>query len=125
MNNTRIINIFNSENSNIAYIKTQHCQIMTAIVYIILKLKSMIKKPIKANHAFFAVVTFSKITSFVCINSIVIEHLQYLAVKNIFIETLKQPFADPLQNRCSQQFRKFHWKIPALESLFNKLYATY
>ena len=52
MNNTRIINIFNSNNSNIAYNKTQNRQIMTTIVYIILKFESMIKKPIMANiHA--------------------------------------------------------------------------
>ena len=34
MNNTTVINMFNSDNSNIAYIKTQHRQIM-AIIYIL------------------------------------------------------------------------------------------
>ena len=33
----------------------------------------------------------------------------------------KQPFADVIQNRCSQKFRKFHRKTPALKSLFNKV----
>ena len=49
--NTTIINIFNSDNSNIAYIKTQHCHIMTIITYIILKFESMIKKPIVTNDS--------------------------------------------------------------------------
>ena len=75
MNNTTIINIFNSNNSNTAYIKTQHCQIRTTIAYRILKIESMIKKPIMANHVFFAAVTFSKINSFAYINSFVIQHL--------------------------------------------------
>ena len=64
MNNTTIITIFNSDNSNIAYIKTQHFQIMTTITYIILKVESMIKKLIVENHTFFAIVTLSKINSF-------------------------------------------------------------
>ena len=41
MNNTTIINIFNSDNSNIAYI---NAQIMTIMTYKILKFKSVIKK---------------------------------------------------------------------------------
>ena len=48
MNNTAIINIFNNDNSNIASINT-------------LKFEYVIKKPIMANHTFFATVTFSKI----------------------------------------------------------------
>ena len=32
----------------------------------------------------------------------------------------KQPFADVIQNRFSQKFRKLHWKRRGLESLFNK-----
>ena len=45
MNNTTVIKTLNSDNnSNIAYIKTQHCQIMTAITYKILKFETMIKK---------------------------------------------------------------------------------
>ena len=75
MNNTTVINILNSDNSNIAFMKTQNCKIMTTIVNIILKFESMIKKPLIANHAFFAVVTFSKINSFAHINSIVIQRL--------------------------------------------------
>ena len=30
-------------------------------------------------------------------------------------------FADVPQNRCSSKLRKFHKKIPVLESLFNKV----
>ena len=37
---------------------------MPTIAYRILKFESMIKKGIVANHAFFAVVTFSKFNSF-------------------------------------------------------------
>ena len=33
----------------------------------------------------------------------------------------KQPFADNLQNRCSQKFPKLHTKALVLESLFKKL----
>ena len=61
-----IMNIFNSDNSNIAY---------SNIANRILKFKPMIKKPIMTNHTFFAVVTFSKISSFADINSIVIQCL--------------------------------------------------
>ena len=75
MNNTTIVNILNSDNSNIADIKTKHCQIMTSIAYRILKFESMIKKPIVTNHASFTFITFSRINSFVYISSIVIEHL--------------------------------------------------
>ena len=45
MNNTTVIKALNSDNnSNIAYIKTQHCQIMATIAYKILKFETMIKK---------------------------------------------------------------------------------
>ena len=66
------MNIFNSDNCSIAYINinAQQCQIMTSMTYIILKVESMIKKPIVANHRFFAVLTFSKINFFVYINFI-------------------------------------------------------
>ena len=33
----------------------------------------------------------------------------------------KQPFADVLQNKCSEIFCKIHRKVPMLESLFNKV----
>ena len=52
INNTTIINHFNSDNSYIIKIKTEHCQIMTTITNIILKFKPMTKKPIVANHTF-------------------------------------------------------------------------
>ena len=38
---------------------------------------------------------------------------------NIFIQ--KQSFADVLQNRYSEKFRRFHRKAPALEYVFNKV----
>ena len=75
LSNKLITNSFKSDNNNIAYIKTQRCQIMTTITYIILKFESVIKKPIVANHVFFAVVTFNKINYFASINSMVIQHL--------------------------------------------------
>ena len=51
MNNTTLKNICDSDNINIAYIKTQHCQTMVIIAYRILKFESMNKKSIVANHA--------------------------------------------------------------------------
>ena len=48
---------------------------MTIIAYRSLKFEPMIKKETVANHAFFAVVTFSKISYFAYINSIIIQHL--------------------------------------------------
>ena len=82
MNNTTIINIFNHDNT-ISIVLTLN---MTTITYVILKDESMIKKPIVANHAFFAAVTFSNINSFPYINSIVIQYLEYLIFKIIFIK---------------------------------------
>ena len=70
-----MIKIFNSDNSDIGYIKTQHCQIMTAITCIILKFESMTKKPIMENPTLFTFVAFGKINSFAYISSIVIQHL--------------------------------------------------
>ena len=64
MNNTTIINTFNSDNNNITCIKIQHRKIMANIRYKILKFELMIKKPIVANHTFITVVTFSRINSF-------------------------------------------------------------
>ena len=34
-----LINLFNSDNSNIAYTKKQHCQVLIIITYMILKIK--------------------------------------------------------------------------------------
>ena len=45
MNNTTIINTFNSDNFNNANIKTQYCQIMATINNIFFKFKLMTKKP--------------------------------------------------------------------------------
>ena len=64
MNNTIIINIFNSDNSNISKIKTQHHQIMTTITDRILKFKPMIKTSVVANYTSFTAITFSNISSF-------------------------------------------------------------
>ena len=61
MNCFRFINIFNNDNSNNAYIKAQHYQIMSFITYMILKFESMIEKAIVTNHAFSIFTTFSKI----------------------------------------------------------------
>ena len=54
----------------------QHHQIMVTIINKILKFKTVIKKPILANYAFFTVITFSNINPFAYISSIVIQHLQ-------------------------------------------------
>ena len=43
MRNTKKINTFNNDNSNIAHIKTQHYQIMTAITNGVSKFEVMIK----------------------------------------------------------------------------------
>ena len=75
MGNRTTINIFNSDKSNIAYIKTLHCQIMTTIAYRILEFESMIKKEVVTNHVLFAFVTFSDISSSAYINSTIIQHL--------------------------------------------------
>ena len=58
MNNTTRINAFNSDNSNITYIKTQHRQIMTAITDRILKFQPIIKKPIVVTNPTFLAVIF-------------------------------------------------------------------
>ena len=75
MNNTTISNAFNGDNSNIAFIKTQCCQIMAIMAYRILKFEPMIKKRIVINHTYFAVVTFSRINCFAYFDSIVLQHL--------------------------------------------------
>ena len=68
-------NTLTNDNSNIAFIKTQHHQIMAPIIYKILKFEPLIKKLTVTNHTFFAVVTFSRINSFAYIDSAVIQHL--------------------------------------------------
>ena len=75
MINTTITNIFNSDNKNIAYIKTKHHLIMTASAYRTPKVETMFKKPIVTSHAFFTAITFSRINSFTYINSTVIQDL--------------------------------------------------
>ena len=46
--------IFNSNYSNIAYIKIQHCQIKAIITYRMLKFEPIIKKPIQGVQKLFA-----------------------------------------------------------------------
>ena len=63
MNNTTIINLFSSNNSNIPNIvANMHQQIMKTITDRILKPKLIIKKPIVAHHTFFIALTFGKIS---------------------------------------------------------------
>ena len=61
VNKTTITNTFNSDNSNIAKIKTQHRQIMTTVTNGLLKFKFMIKRPVMANYTFFFVITLCNI----------------------------------------------------------------
>ena len=49
MNNTTIINTFNSDNSNITNINTKRLKIKTTITGIILKYKKMISKTVVTN----------------------------------------------------------------------------
>ena len=70
-----VINTFKSDNSNMAYINTKHCQIMTTITDRMQKLKLMIERPVVTDHTLFPVVTVTRINSFAYINSFVIHHL--------------------------------------------------
>ena len=74
------MNIFNGDNSSIAYINTQHCQIIKTIAYIILKVKSMIKKPKVANYASLLLLLlqdlFLFLDQFYCNTSFIISNLQ-------------------------------------------------
>ena len=63
VDNTMVTNTINSDNSNIAYIKIQHHQIMATIAYRSLKFEKMIKKQIGTNYTFFTAITFSNISS--------------------------------------------------------------
>ena len=61
--NTTITNTFDSDNNNIAYIKTQNCQIMATIANRISEFKTMIKIPIVTNNTLITVISFSNISS--------------------------------------------------------------
>ena len=74
VNNATIINTINSNNSNIAKIKTQHHEIMPTVANGILKFEPIIKKPIVTSYKFLNVITFSNIISFAYIDSITIQH---------------------------------------------------
>ena len=50
------VKLLNRDNSNIANIKTQNHQIMTADTDRIFKLKAMIKNPVVVNYIFFTVI---------------------------------------------------------------------
>ena len=63
MSNTILFNAFNSDNSNITYIKTRNRQIRAIITLRILKVEPMITKSIAKNYTFFTVITFSNISS--------------------------------------------------------------
>ena len=65
MNNGAIINMFNSNSSNVTNIKIQHSQVMTTTANKILKFKPMMKTPIATNDTFFTTITFSRINSIV------------------------------------------------------------
>ena len=41
-------------------------------------------------------------------------------MEGFFLSVQKQPFAEPLQNSCSQNFRNIHRKKLVMESLSNK-----
>ena len=69
MNDIKLTNTFNSDDSNISDIKTQHCQVMATITYRISKLEPMTEKPTIANYTFFTAATFSNINSFTYIIS--------------------------------------------------------
>ena len=91
MNNTTIINIFNSDNSSIPHTRTQNCPNMATIAYRFLKLESMINKPIVRNYAFFNAITFSRFSSFPYISYNLIQHLKdliFIGFKKIVIKMI-------------------------------------
>ena len=55
----------------------------------------------------------------VAIGLLDISFYNFHSIKSIFGH--REPFADVIQNRCSQKFRKFHRKTPVLNFLFNKV----
>ena len=75
MTKTTIINLFNSDNSNIVHVKIHYHQIMMTVTDRILKFETMTKKSIVTDNTFFTVITFSRLNSFTLINSIKIKHL--------------------------------------------------
>ena len=64
MNNTIIINTFNSDNSSMTNIKAKHQHITATITNRFLELKPVIKKLAVTNFTFFMVFIFSKINYF-------------------------------------------------------------
>ena len=72
INNATTINTFNSDDSDVANIKTQHRQTPTTITNGILIFESMIKKTILVSYTSFTIITFTNINYFPYINPIVI-----------------------------------------------------
>ena len=83
--NTTIMNMFNTDNSNITYIKTQHRLIMTTIGYRILKFEPMVKKPVVTNYIYFLMLLFSVGS----IPSIILSLSLYSVDKTYFSSVLK------------------------------------
>ena len=58
-------------------------------------------------------------------NLLLLYRKRCLQESQVFYVTIKfcqkQSFADILQNRSYQKFRKFHWQTPVLEPLSNKV----
>ena len=88
MNNTTV-NTLNSDNSNIAKIKTQHRQIMATITNGILKFEPMIKIPIVANYTFLLLLPLA--TSIPSLNQF---HLSTTFIRSI-CQTKKLNFIRP------------------------------
>ena len=80
MNNTVIINTFNSDNNNVANIQTQPFQIMTIITGRILKSEPMIKKPLQHLQDLFVKI---KKLIFMNLKQIVIKKICQLLVYNV------------------------------------------
>ena len=68
INNSTIINTFNSDNSNIANINTQRRQSMTTITNKISKFTPIIKKPLVAGNTFFTVILYFYTVQFLHLN---------------------------------------------------------
>ena len=65
-----------------------------------LKFESMIEKLIMANYTFFTAINFSRINSFAYINSIVMQHLKDLFVKNSFHQFQEDCHQENLSFAC-------------------------
>ena len=82
MNNATIINIFNSDNAILLILRHNIVKSWQSLHTESWNLNPWLKKAAVTNHAFFATMTFSRISSFPYISSIVIQHSQDLFIKN-------------------------------------------